>query len=109
MSGGWTGSTRRARLPANWASLRKAVLERDGFQCTELLPSGVRCPAAASDVDHIAAMTDDHSMAALRSLCSGHHRTKSAGEGGRASGARAKARAAAKYRKPEPHPGLREA
>lgn len=106
MSGGWRDSTRRDRLPANWAALRKAALARDGGQCTEILPSGVRCPAAATDVDHKQAMTDDHSLDALQSLCGPHHRAKSAAEGGRSSGAQATRRAALKRRPPEAHPGL---
>lgn len=103
---GWTGSTRRQRLPANWQALRRQILERDGWQCTEILPSGARCPAAATDVDHDRAMTDDHSPERLSSKCRRHHAIKSAAEGGRASGARAKARAAARYRPAERHPGL---
>ena len=107
MSGGWQGSTRRSRLPVNWASLRKAVLERDGYQCTELLPSGTRCPAVATDVDHDEAMTDDHSADRMHSKCRKHHASKSAREGGQASGAQAKRRAALRYRPAERHPGLR--
>jgi hypothetical protein len=106
VSGGWAGSTRRSRLPANWPALRKQRLELDGYQCTAALPSGIRCPAAATEVDHVQAMTDDHSLDALRSLCGPHHRAKSAAEGGQAAGARAKRRAALKRRPAEKHPGL---
>ena len=103
---GWIGSARRDRLPANWAALRRQRLELDGFRCQRLLPSGVICGALATDVDHIQAMTDDHSLDALRSLCGPHHRAKSGTEGGHASGQQAKRRAALKYREPERHPGI---
>lgn len=106
MSGGWAGSTRRLRLPPDWPNLRRQRLELDGYQCTAILPSGVRCPRPAEEVDHIRPMTDDHSLAGLQSLCRVCHRAKSGSEGGRASGAQAKRRAAAKYRPAERHPGL---
>ena len=36
--GPWAGSTRSARLPANWrTTLRPFVLERDGYRCTVLV------------------------------------------------------------------------
>jgi hypothetical protein len=80
----------------------------DGYRCQWLVAPDVICGALASDVDHVQAMTDDHSLEALRSICSPHHRAKSAAEGGSASGAQAKQRAAAKYRPQPPHPGLRQ-
>jgi hypothetical protein len=105
MSGGWQSSTRRQTLPAGWAALRRQILERDGYRCTWPMPSGTRCPAAATDVDHIDGHGNDPSN--LRSLCGPHHRARSSTQGGQASGAQAKRRAALKYRTPEPHPGLR--
>lgn len=106
MGGNWTGSTRRERLPAGWAAIRRQRLELDGWQCTEILPSGARCPAAATDVDHLQPMTDDHRLEALASKCRRHHAVKSAREGGMAAGAQAKRRAALRYRPAEKHPGL---
>jgi 5-methylcytosine-specific restriction enzyme A len=103
---GWTGSTRRLRLPPGWAQIRIQRLRLDGFRCQILVAPGVICGAPATDVDHIQAMTDDHSLEALRSLCGPHHRAKSANEGGTASGAQAKRRAQARYRPSERHPGL---
>jgi 5-methylcytosine-specific restriction protein A len=58
MPGGWKGSSRSARLPGNWATLRAAVLRRDNHQCTRLT-NGQRCPHPATEVDHIRA-GDDH-------------------------------------------------
>lgn len=99
MAQGWSGSTRRDRLPADWSSRRAHVLERDGFRCRALLPDGRRCPNDATDVDHILP-NDDDSYSNLQSLCDPHHRAKSSAEGGRAS---AKARKK-KYRHPRRRP-----
>lgn len=106
---GWENSTRKLRLPANWASLRRQRLEIDGHRCTWLLPSGSRCPEKATDIDHIVPMTDDNRIEALRSLCSGHHARKSAHEGGMAWGAMRRQIAAKRFRPQPAHPGLRKA
>lgn len=71
MSGGWVGSTHRARLPADWPAIRRAVLERDGHRCMWPTPDGV-CGAPASDGDHVEAMTDSHQLADLQALCRPH-------------------------------------
>ena len=84
MGQGWSGSTRRERLPEDWRQKRAYILERDGFRCRALLPDGRRCPNDASDVDHVMA-GDDHSYSNLQALCKRHHARKSAEEGGRAS------------------------
>lgn len=84
MGQGWSGSTRRERLPEDWRQKRAYILERDGFRCRAFLPDGRRCPNDASDVDHIMA-GDDHSYSNLQALCKRHHARKSAEEGGRAS------------------------
>lgn len=76
---GWQGSTRRQRLPSNWSVLRKRVLTRDGYRCQWTTDLGV-CGSYATDVDHVI-NGDDHSENNLRSLCSYHHRIKSAKEG----------------------------
>ena len=69
----WTTSTRRTRLPAGWARLRRQVLRRDGSICQI-------CGDRATEVDHIVP-GDDHGMWNLQSLCTPCHRTKSSREG----------------------------
>lgn len=79
--GGWSGSsetTRRDDLPPNWEALRKAQLEKDGYRCTWSLPSGARCPNAATDVDHWGKSWEHHK---LRSLCGLHHKKRTAKQG----------------------------
>ena len=48
----WATSSRRRRLPANWAVIRKKVLDRDGHRC-RVVVDGVRCPAPATEVHHL--------------------------------------------------------
>lgn len=79
----WQGSTRRARLPKDWPTIRARILERDGHRCTKIT-DGQRCANEATDVDHII-NGDDHSDANLHALCDPHHRAKTASEGGQAS------------------------
>lgn len=81
----WEGSTRRARLPRNWRTLRLRVLRRDGYICQARFSEGQLCGQPATDVDHIEP-GDDHSMGNLRALCAWCHRQKSAHEGGTAAG-----------------------
>jgi 5-methylcytosine-specific restriction protein A len=101
----WAGSTRKARLPAGWESeIRPAVLARDGHACQWRVPGGI-CGASANQVDHADPLGGD-GMDNLQSLCQPHHAIKSGREGGRASGALRSRIAAARYRKPEAHPGL---
>ncbi|MFJ3248306.1 HNH endonuclease [Streptomyces sp. NPDC086782] len=80
----WSSSTRRARLPKDWARTRRRVLRRDKHACTNEFSDGRVCGAPANQVDHITP-GDDHSMANLRALCAWCHARKSATEGGRAS------------------------
>lgn len=102
MANQWKGSTRRDRLPVDWPAIRQRILTRDGHRCTWVV-SGQRCTAQATDVDH-RINNDDDRDSNLRSLCAPHHRVKTAAEG---NAARAKLRAA-RYRKPEPHPGRKD-
>lgn len=88
----WTTSTRRARLPTNWAKTQRRILERDGHRC-------YLCAAHATEVDHVR-NGDDHSDANLAAICEPDHRRKSSAEGGRAARPRTK-------RPSESHPGLR--
>ena len=89
----WNTSTRKARLPSNWPTLRRMILERDGGICHVCWLPG------ADQVDHIVP-GDDHRPVNLAAIhnhpC---HARKSAQEGGRANGR--------KWRRPaSPHPGL---
>lgn len=94
----WEGSTRRQRLPSDWAQRRARVLRRDGHRCT-VVTDGHRCPAPADEVDHIV-RGDDHRMSNLASICTDHHKRKTAREA-------ADARRATSNRRPrEAHPGL---
>lgn len=103
MSGGWEGSDRKDRLPANWASeIVPEVKRRAGGQCQKILPSGARCPRPGSDVDHVIP-NDDHRYSNLRLLCTEHHAKKSSREGNDAR----RAKRAPKRRREERHPGLR--
>ncbi|MFB7115755.1 HNH endonuclease [Streptomyces sp. NPDC056291] len=80
----WQGSTRRARLPSDWARIRRRVLRRDSSACTNEFSDGRVCGEPANQVDHIVP-GDDHSMANLRALCAWCHAHKSATEGGTAA------------------------
>lgn len=101
MPGGWVGSTRRQRLPADWHIIAARILTRDGHQCRAVLTDGTRCTERATDVDHIV-RGDDHSDANLQSLCGWHHKRKTAAEGNAARPA-----PPTNKRPPERHPGLR--
>jgi 5-methylcytosine-specific restriction enzyme A len=98
MPGGWQGSTRRTSLPPNWPQLCAAVLDRDSHRCT-WIEDNRRCPAEATEVDHIQ-RGDDHRMVNLRALCAWHHGRKSSAEGNAARWAVREQRA------PEAHPGM---
>ena len=88
----WTGSTRRDRLPKNWAALRRYVLERDQFMCYVCRLGG------ADEVDHVQAGDNHHetNLAAIHSVpC---HRRKTIEE-----------REAKRFKRTRPterHPGL---
>lgn len=96
----WSTSGRRAELPSNWGSIRARILARDGGQC-RAIDNGVRCQLAATDVDHIGDR-HDHGDANLQSLCSWHHRRKTARESGAARRQKPWVRRA---RPAERHPG----
>jgi 5-methylcytosine-specific restriction endonuclease McrA len=85
MPTGWQGSTRRSRLPKNWAQIRFRVLRRDGSRCQWVREdTGQMCGLHATEVDHIVPSGSDD-LSNLRSLCSYHHALKSSAEGGAAS------------------------
>lgn len=97
----WSDSKnpRSQRLPADWQQRRNRILRRDGHTC-------VLCDAPANQVDHIRP-GDDHSDGNLQSLCFACHARKTKQESAAARGAASRARAAARKRPVERHPGLR--
>lgn len=104
--GSWSRSTRRKRLPKNWAALRREVIARDKV-CQWRLPGGGLCglPAPqANQVDHIVA-GDDHELSNLQLLCEPHHAKKSSSEGWAALAKRKRAAVDRMRRREEQHPG----
>lgn len=101
--GAWSGSTRRHRLPKDWHARRARVLRNWGRICH-------LCGGPGADtVDHVIPgdLHDEANLRPVHDKVPPHcHRAKSSGEGGRAAGVQRRARAAARYRKPENHPGL---
>ncbi|GGU62810.1 HNH endonuclease [Streptomyces lavendofoliae] len=98
MSGGWKGSQRRARLPANWRSeLRPAAHARNPTHVCHLCgqPGGDyldhKTPGDNHNLDNL-----DWAHDAVPPHC---HRYKSSREGNAAKPTR--------HRPEEPHPGLR--
>ena len=98
-SGGWVGSTRAARLPADWPMRRARVKRRARGRCEWVDEQG-RCPDPGTDCDHITP-GDDHDLANLQWLCGWHHARKTAREGAAAAAPRPP-----RARPAEPHPGL---
>lgn len=100
-----SGSRRSTPLPRNWATLRRAVIRRDGGRCVWVEDDGTRCaetgsgPGGGLEVDHLGS-ADDHSLANLRTLCKWHHARRTARQASAAAGPRLSRR-----REPERHPG----
>lgn len=103
MSGGWAGSDRGARLPADWPWRRAQVQKRAGGRCERKIPGRnggtFRCSAPGTDCDHIIP-GDDHRLENLEWLCGRHHDIKSSAEGNAAKAAKK----AQGRRQPERHP-----
>ena len=97
MSGGWKGSDRKSRLPSNWTTIRRKVLDRDPI-CKIC---GVR---PSSHCDHIEAKTDTHAEDRLQGVCATCHGLKSSAEGNAAQRANPRP---GRQRPEEPHPGMR--
>lgn len=92
-------TNRRQRLPADWANIRKIVLERDGYACQI---NHVGCQMRATDVDHVVA-GDNHSLDNLQAACSACHMKKTHAEAQEAR----RRRRALRFRPVERHPGER--
>jgi 5-methylcytosine-specific restriction protein A len=106
-SGSPSGSRRTTPLPPDWPAIRRRVLLRDAHRCQIRTPSicvdphGVR----ANEVDHIGP-AGDHRDEMLRAACGPCHARRTGQQAGLAAGVRRRARAAARKRPPEPHPGI---
>lgn len=96
MPNNWHTSRRASRLPKDWRKIRARILLRD----PTCRICGVR---ESTTVDHIEAMTDDHSDDALQGVCDPCHRLKTAQE---AAAARAAQPRPTRARPDERHPGL---
>lgn len=90
-------SRRRSELPHDWSTIRRDVLERDGYACTV---NGPRCTGHANQADHIGDR-HNHSRTNLRAACYNCHADRTATQGHAAMRViRAKA-----YHPREQHPG----
>lgn len=97
----WATSTRRQRLPRNWPTLRDQVKARAHGLC-EATTHARTCNGYGTDADHITP-GDDHRLTNLQWLSTPCHRAKTTAE----AIARNHARAQAKQRPQEGHPGRR--
>lgn len=90
MSGKWSGrsaTSRSEELPSDWLAIRKRVFDRDGYQCTWIMPSGTRCPNLPHTADHIGSKWD-HRDENLRTLCEAHNSKRTAKQGAQEAAAR---------------------
>lgn len=92
----WTTSSRRSRLPKDWATRRTYVRRRANDQC-ELTVDGIRCPRVGHECDHVTP-GDNHDPSNLQWLCIAHHKAKTQAE--------AQAARPSRQRPAERHPGL---
>lgn len=99
----WQGSTRRETLGKEYFRNRALVMKRDGRQCQIRTPG--LCIGTATDCDHIGDRLD-HRPENMRAACNPCHLERSGRQGGQAAGKARKARAAARFRQSEPHPGV---
>lgn len=103
----WETSTRRFRLPPDWAEIRVRIFERDKYRCQWIVNEYPReiCGKVATDVDHKQA-GDCHDDANLQALCRPHHNIKSGREGRAIQLARQRKIKQQFARPQEKHPGL---
>lgn len=104
-NGRWQGSTRRQTLGKEFFRNRAIVLRRDGKQC-QIRYRGI-CTGEANQADHIGNRLD-HRPENMRAACPECHQHRSSQQGGRAIGQKLQARAAARKRPREAHPGMRK-
>jgi 5-methylcytosine-specific restriction protein A len=95
----WSTSDRRERLPDNWEAIRRQVKTRAKGKC-QATTHAKGCGGWGSDADHIEA-GDNHHLDNLQWLSRACHWAKT----NREAAARNTARAAARYRPSEQHPG----
>jgi 5-methylcytosine-specific restriction endonuclease McrA len=105
---GGSSSWRISELPAEWPSIRRAILIRDRGMCLYgLLPDEDyelgSCNTTATDVDHIGKPWE-HDDAHLRSLCGAHHRSRTSRQANAARRAKLIANGG-HFRAERPHPG----
>lgn len=96
----WKNTTKHVPEP-----LRRAVLARDGNQCTALMTDGSRCPMTTNlEADHINRWREGETLTVnmLQTLCRWHHRQKTEAEA-RAAREAIRKQYAPRKRK---HPGL---
>ena len=85
MSGQWAGSTRRSRLPADWAKRVAATKARAAGRCEGISLHGEprwhvdECDGRGTDCDHDK-RGDDHDLSNLRWLSVECHRAKTTAE-----------------------------
>lgn len=102
MPGGWTTSSRRSRLPHDWAMRRAAVCTRANGQCEYIdQDTKLRCLFQGSECDHVI-HGDNHDLDNLQWLCTDHHAAKSSSEGNQAK----RERRQRLMRRTEKHPGI---
>ena len=72
---GWDTSTRRSRLPADWARRRTLVLRRD----PHCRIAGPGCTGRSTEADHVIP-GDNHDLSNLQGLCAPCHKAKTLAE-----------------------------
>jgi len=98
----WTTSDRMARLPNNWADIRRQVKSRAHGLC-QANQHARSCDGQGTDADHIQA-GDNHHLDNLQWLSAPCHTNKTNAE----TAARNTATAALKRKPIEQHPGRRQ-
>jgi 5-methylcytosine-specific restriction protein A len=93
----WATSTRRSRLPKDWAKRRAAAKARAHGMCQASVHEP-QCNGIGSECDHITP-SDNHALANLQWLSAPCHLAKTLREAGQASGVRGR------LRPPDVHPG----
>lgn len=78
MTGGWVGSTRRARLPKDWPQRVAATKARAQGRC-EAQQHQPECDGIGRECDHVR-RGDDHSLSNLQWLSTPCHKAKTTAE-----------------------------